>query len=182
MHAGKLMRIRTVFVEMTATPSILRRSLDSTLTCKDIVVIYNFKESLPSLLHNGKKYQCHPTLIYPHTVAFHHELPRPPSKVHAFDKGRDKTLDGDVCVCINFLSDPVLSVFVSRCLHPLLVSGFCCLSLPSNAEAAQILWLVLLPVSSCNLRLAQLFVQLKSRTCKTKGRVCSPWWKINITI
>lgn len=85
------MRIRTVFVEMTATPSILRRSLDSTLTWKDIVVIFNFKESLPSLLHNGKKHQCHPTLIYPHTVAFHHDLPRPPSKVHAFDKGRDKT-------------------------------------------------------------------------------------------
>lgn len=154
-----------LFVEKTATQSILRRSLE----------VYNFKESLPSLLHKGKKYQSH-------AVAFRHDLPRPPSKVHAFDKGRDKTLDGDVRVCISFLSDPVLSVFVSRCLRPLLVSGFCCLSHPCAAGAAQILWLVLLPVSYCNLRLAQLFVRLKSRTCKTMGTVCSLWRKINVTI
>lgn len=123
-------------------------------TCKDIVVIYNFKESLPSLLHKGKKYQ-------PHAMAFHHDLP----------EGRDKTLDSDVCVCISFLSDPVLSVFASRCLRPLLVSGFWFLLPVSSIQwmhgAARILWLVLFPVLYCNLRLAQLFVQLKRRTCKT---------------
>lgn len=163
-----------LFVEKTATPSILRRSLDSTLHLRISWWFTTSKNLCQASYIREKSISVTP---WPFTMT----SPGPLLRFMLLTRAETRRWTV-MSVSVLASCQTQFCVFVSSCLRPLLVSGFCCLSHPSNAGAAQILWLVLLSVPYCNLRLAQLFVRLKSRTCKTMGRVCSLWWKINVTI
>lgn len=81
------------------------------------------RESLPSLLHNGKRRKNISVMVFlapwPFTVT-------PFSRFSAFGEDRQTTFDCDICIHISFLAGPLHCLFVSQCLRLLLVSGFCC--------------------------------------------------------